>query len=165
MTIPDELKRSTPRSVALTRSGKTTVLFFVLLLPAVIAEGAWEYAHPGAPRSLLQTAGVIGLCFLFAIAGNLWRVSRQMRLLSYGRGAVARTTGEFRRVRFTSRHTIRRYRLQCEFTLLNGATCKTMVESGPNLPGANTEIVIVYDPDEPKKAMLYPALMLTLKPR
>lgn len=163
MTIPDELKRSTPRSVAFTGSGKASVLFLVLLLPAVIAEIAWEYAHPGARHGLLQAVGLFGACFLFAIAGNLWRVSRQMHLLSYGRGAVARTTGEFRRVRFTSRH-IRRYRLQCEFTLLNGGAVKTTVEARPPLPVANTEIVIVYDPDEPKKAMLHPARMLTVKP-
>ena len=159
MTIPRELQRSTPRQVSLTFPGKAAIVSFCLLLAAFIAEIVWVYPHAGNDRGLPGMVGAIGVYILFAIAINLWSIPRQMRLLSCGRAAVAHTTGEFRRVKFTGRR-IRRYRLRCEFTLLNGALSRTTVEVRGQVPAANTEIVIVYDPDQPENAMLYPARIL-----
>ena len=161
MTIPGPLQRITPRQVSLTCAGKAFILCFCLLLAAIVAETVWAYASRGADRGLPGALGAVGAYLLFAIAFDLWRIPRQIRLLSFGRATVARTTGEFKRVKFTGRH-IRRYRLQCEFTLLNGASSSTTVEIRGQVPAANTEIVIVYDPDEPAKAMFYPARMLTV---
>lgn len=160
MTIPAELKRSTPRPVALTPWGKAAVLSFGLLAVAFIAETAWFCLHGDRSSGFLRVAGGFGLYFLLALSIKLWEIPRQMRLLSGGRAVVARTTGEYKRVKFTGRN-IRRYRLECDFTFLSGARSKTTVVTGQWLPG-NTEIVILYDPDNPAKAVMYPARMLKI---
>jgi len=160
MTIPAELKRSAPRPVSLTFWGKTAVVCFGLLLVAFIAEIEWVYARGANGGGIPGALGAIGIYLLIALAISLWRIPRHMRLLSLGRGAIARTTGEFRRVKLTGRQ-IRRYRLECEFTSLSGARSKTTVVTSHWLP-ANSEIVIVYDPDEPNRAAIYPTRMLTI---
>ncbi len=161
MTVPTELKRSAPRPVSLTFWGKAAVSSFCLLLTAFIAEIAWVSAHQNKDRGLPGAVGALGIYLLIALAINLWKIPRQMRLLSHGRAAVASITGKFTRVKFTGRN-IRRYRLECEFTSLSGARSKTTVVTGNWLP-ANTEIVIVYDPDEPNKAAIYPTRLLKIE--
>jgi hypothetical protein len=160
MTVPIELQRSTPRPVALTFWGKAAALSFCLLLVAFIAETGWihtNWNHEGS----LRVADALGIYLLIALAINLWKLPRHMRLLSGGRAALARTTGDYKRVKFTGRQ-IRRYRLECQFTAPNGTRSKTTVVTNKWLP-ANTEVVIVYDPDEPKKAAIYPTRMLKIE--
>jgi hypothetical protein len=159
MTVPVELQRSTPRPVSLTFWGKAAVLSFFLLIVAFIAETAMLHA-PGNGNGFLRVADGLGIYVLIALTINLCRIPRQMHLLSLGRASVARTTGDYKRVKFTGRQT-RRYRLECEFTSLSGARSKTTVVTSKWLP-ANSDIVIVYDPDDPNKAALYPARMLRI---
>ena len=160
MTMPDELRRSTPRPVSLNPIGKVAMLSFVLLVASFIAEIAWVSANSGAGGGGLPKAvGSAGVCLLIALAMSLWKVPRQMHLLACGRWTVARTTGKFRRVGPTG---LRRYRVKCEFTTLSGGRMEATVESRSALP-AGTEISIVYDPDEPKKAMLYPARLVGIE--
>ena len=160
MTIPIELRRSAPRPVSLTSWGKAAVLSFGLLLLAFVAEIGWVSANGTNSRGLPWALGAPGIYLLIALASVLWKIPRQMRLLSLGRATVARTTGEFRRVKFTGRQ-IRRYRLECEFTSLSGARSKTTVVTGNWFP-AHSDIVIVYDPDESQKAVIYPTRMLKI---
>lgn len=157
MTIPDELRRSTPRHVSLTLQGRAAVLSFALLMALFTSEIAWVSAR-GPGHGLPRVTGGFGIYLMAWIAVHLWMLPRQNRLLASGRAATARTTGEFRRVGFTG---ARRYRVKCEFTLLSGARSKATVECGA-LPAANSEILIVYDPDEPEQAMYYPSRMLRI---
>jgi hypothetical protein len=159
MTIPDELRRSTPRPVSLTPLGKAAVTAFVLLIALFLAEIAWVQTHGDAGHGLPRAAGGVGIYLLILLAVYLRRLPRQWRLLVSGRWAVARTTGELKRVGPTA---MRRYRLKCEFSLLSGGRTKATIEARRALP-ANTEVAIVYDPDEPGKAMVYPTKLLKIE--
>jgi hypothetical protein len=85
------------------------------------------------------------------------RYRRQAHLLMYGRAAIASVTGFDRRLWMVIFR--RRNRVKCEFRLLNGSFCTAEVEIPPrgSTPDIDSELVIVYDRDQPKRAVLYPA--------
>jgi hypothetical protein len=163
MTIPNELQRSTPRPVSLSRKGWAIVLSSFLYLAVLTAICLQKYTQPG--RDPFGPAIGVAMIVLATVA-NFARLRRQQRILMYGRAALARITedatpGWFRLRRARTRPR----RLACEFPLLGGGTCKTTVETRNYNPGPSNEIVIVYDPDEPRKAVLYPTLLLTVNAR
>ena len=200
MTIPDELRRSAPRSVSLTATGWKAALGFCFLPVLVLVIGAWLELGPvrsadkptisgpvspfspegidyrrsqlsrttaGGPPTWLQPH-VSGWALLFT-AISLWRIRKERRLLVHGRAVIARTTtGAVARTKpFWPWNRSTRQRVQwlwCEFPLFSGGVCRAQVNTwnDPRLrtTEANTEMVLLYDPDEPKKAMLYPTRLL-----
>jgi len=173
MTIPEELQRSTPRPVSLTAAGWTAIRTYGLKAATIIAVAAWLYLRAGPAERGVSLRGLgwnFGVGLIFAVAVTWMTIRRQSRLLMYGRAAVARVTGDvtpwWQRLRIRSRYT---NRLQCEFRLLNGGTCRTTVygrfDRRDKAPGENAEIIVVYDPDEPEKAAFYPPRLLKVTSR
>ncbi len=184
MTIPTELKRSTPRSVSLTTTGKVKVayrcLLFVLLVAQVTYIMAQPHAGAGSSTSWLGSGGSslsplwlgprLGLGLVIFGCIGFWQYRRQMHLLANGRAVIARVTddsglwfGKWRRPSWMPTPVRRRGRqthVRCEFPLPGGGVCRTHVFSSTSRPGPNDEIVVVYDPDEPQKAMGYPPILL-----
>ena len=234
MTIPNELRRSTPRPVTLTATGKAVTFLAYLLILVALTGGAWLYtkagldanrrarhaadaiATPGEIVAVQKQSGkdarwlmtysfsvndrmwqgrmttrppitvgrpvvvgympsdpgdnwvvghepatvpfwlgpALGVTGLAIAALLVWSIRRRIHLLSCGRGAVARVTDSRRVSRgpYGGHAQILRF----EFTLLNGAAFKGRIEVRGKVPQVNTEFVIVYDPDHPKRAARYP---------
>jgi hypothetical protein len=169
MTIPAELKRSTPRDVSLTMAGWKAILLPTLTAVLIIV-GMQTPRQEHVTGALSILAGVygnrsvlsLGIILLGAVIG--WaRYRRQANLMMYGRAAVASVT-DFER-RYWLVLLRRRNSFQCEFRLMNGSLCTTTlhVPRRGKIPGIGEELVILYNRDEPKKVMLYPARMLNIK--
>ena len=107
------------------------------------------YESPGVPAVVAPFAfvafGSAGLVLLIGIR-------RQMALLSYGRPALALVTG----ARKVGHGEHRRYRLSYTYGLLSGATQTGSLEMRKKPPAAGSEIIILYDPDNPKRRARYP---------
>jgi hypothetical protein len=239
MTVPDELRRSAPRSVSLTIAGKALTGLALLFVLTALIGGAWLYARasndaarrvlraakavttPGQivkaahrsgkesrwlmtytfevdgvlrtgsftaraeiaagtpveigylpsepddnwmighePRGVpLLLAPVFGVCFIALAALICVVVERQKQLLANGRGAIARVTGS-RRIPQPEGGSVRRVRY--EFTLLSGSVCQGKFDTHGKAPAVNSEIVVIYDPDHPKKSARYPLRLLRL---
>ena len=172
MTIPDELRRSAPRDVSLTRAGwKAILLPGAMAVCLAMGIQARHFDHYKGAFFVLGWATPfwnspleLGIVLVGAAIG-WWRYRRQSSLLIHGRATVVSVTDFERRLRLVAHW--RGNRLHCEFRLLNGSVCRTTVDIPPRdeVPDRDEEIVIVYDPDEPKKAMLYPTQMLTVRAR
>jgi len=175
MTVPDELKRGAPRSVRLSRQGWKTAGGWCLKVVLLIAIAVWAgmqtghrishvSGHPSvtviAPNPPGWWAWRAGAGIVFAAVVGWIGFRRQLRLLMYGRATVARVTGDVTPWWYRSRRPRGLRRLQCEFGLLSGGTCRTTVETRDKTLAVNREIVVLYDPDEPEKATLYPTRML-----
>ena len=166
MTIPRELQRSVPRHVTLAARGWVSVLTFLLNLIALLVAAVWLNMRPGHTVSEAQimplwTLTRLVVCLLLITVLDMMRIWRLARLLTNGRATIARVTGDvtpwwYRLRRRTGRRT---RRLQCEFRLLNGGLCKATVELPPGV-APDADIVVVYDPDQPERATLYPSGML-----
>jgi hypothetical protein len=84
-------------------------------------------------------------------------IRREFALLSYGRSAIATVTGS-KKVHHQHGHV---HRVSFEFPLLNGSTRKGSLDLRRSLePG--TELVILYDPDQPKRVARYPLTLAKL---
>jgi len=180
MTIPAELQRSAPRPVSLTSEGRATLLYRGVVF-ALLLTRTWFLAAGGHSSQVRGTGWILSdfpvwLLLLIATAVSLWSTPRRMILLRDGRAAVARITGVARtwipgskgmslpwwcRSR---RWRGRMRRVQCEYTLLNGSVCKTTikiwVDAGTAVPAAGTEVTLLYDRDEPTRAVIYPQPLL-----
>ncbi len=168
MTIPAELKRSTPRAVSLTRAGWKAILWPSLTaVLIVVGMQAPRQEHGTGVLSLTSAYWnhpLLSLSMIFLGASIGWmRYRRQTTLLMYGRAAVASVT-DFER-RFWLVLLRRGNRFQCEFRVMNGSLCRTTfyVPHRGRIPDIGAELVILYDRDEPKKAMLYPSRMLKIE--
>ena len=162
MTIPSELKRSTPRAVALIWAGWRAILWpglvAVLIVAGMQAQQTkhatgvlfvlgWWYRNPRLALGMI----------LFGAALGWPRYRRQTRPLMYGRAAVASVTGYEK----PSYQFMRRLRVKFEFRLLSGSFRTAWANpQGAEIPDLGGEIVIVYDLDEPKRAMMYPSRTL-----
>lgn len=156
MTIPPELLRSRPRSVELTQSGAAKLAFSSIVGVAVIvSHGLGAANHQQEIVSYIVTGLPFGA--VFAIA----RLRRQVRLLANGRPTIARIIAD--ETRWKPRIYTRR--LRCDYQTISGATRTTLVTTTSRTLAVGNETILLYDPDEPEKAILYPAELFTIKRR
>jgi hypothetical protein len=94
---------------------------------------------------LALPAGLGSLLIFFAL-------SRARDLLSGGRPAEARVTEVHRQ---THSHGSS-HRVELEFTVLSGAKHHGRLEQGSKPPAVGSTLIIVYDPDQPKRQARYP---------
>jgi hypothetical protein len=182
MTIPAELKRSTPRPVSLSAAGWKAIRTYGLKAAVVAAVGAYIWISGGAGiysaadmGSLMVLRAGAG-CLVLAVAIGRLGIRRQSQLLRYGRAAIARVTLDvtphgltrygltrcWQRLRYGSGGA---HRLRCEFRMMDGGTGTATVETGGRNIAADAEIVILYDPDQPESAVMYPVRMLKIAER
>jgi hypothetical protein len=174
MIIPRELQRSAPREISLTALGWKSMLSRCVYPALVISAGVlaanstWVHASATAHNTPLWLAWGwrAGLSLLLAAAVGFARFRQQSHLLRYGRATVARVKGEktplWYNLRKSGGRRTRWRRMQCEFRLLNGRVCPITVDTQGKVPDKDAEVIVVYDPDQPEKAMLYPARMLRI---
>ncbi len=98
MTIPPELKRSTPRAVSLTRAGWRAILWPSLVAVCIVI--GMQAPHPKHATGVLfilwwwYRNPLFDLGMILLGPGIGWmRYRRQKNLLMYGRAAVASVTG------------------------------------------------------------------------
>ena len=94
-----------------------------------------------APLSL--AAGVVGLALL---------LRKQRAMLANGRAAQGRIIS-YKRYRTQNSSG---YRVIYEFRLLGGGTQQVRLNTSRKPPEPGTTVTILYDPDVPKRAVLYP---------
>jgi len=164
MTIPDELRRGAPRHVIPTTQGWKRIAAFCVNIVLVIAVTSFRVTDSTPRWTGWALRSVILL--LVAIIASESRIRRQHRILINGRVTVARMTGDS--TPWWWRSVYRRppmRRLECEFPLLSGGLCRTTVETYGKAPAMNSEMIVVYDPDDPEEAVLYPSLLLKVAVR
>jgi hypothetical protein len=83
---------------------------------------------------------------------------RQRRLLACGKAALARVTDT--RLLPYREHKV--WRVQYEWTLLNGAIRKGHYDRAKNPPSPGTIIPVLYDPDNPRRHRPYPLSLVRL---
>jgi len=101
---------------------------------------------------------VAPVAFLSFAAGGvaiIFGTRRQMSLLSNGRPAIARVTGS-RRIKGGTHGKRDVQRVAYEFRLLSGAVRTGRFETPRAAPQTGSEIVVLYDPDNPKRSRKYP---------
>jgi len=121
-------------------------------------EKNWIDGHPpgSVPLFVIPLLGGGFLVGSYAIFRNL---RRQEGLVSEGRAALARVM-KVTRVR---RGEQRKQRAQIEFELLSGARQEAHIEFGRNAPQADSTIVIVYDRENPRRVLRYPACLVRVE--
>jgi len=129
----------------------------VRYLPSQPAKN-WIDGHPpgGVPLFVIPLLGGGLLVGSYAIFRNL---RRQEGLVSEGRAALARVM-KVTRVR---RGEQRKQRAQIGFVLLSGARQEAYIEFGRNAPQADSTIVIVYDRENPRRVLRYPACLVRVE--
>jgi len=94
---------------------------------------------------------------MVAAAPLLARLLRtQARLLSTGRPAEAHVLGSRRVSTGKSTH----YQVEYEYRILSGATRKVKVDASRRPPEPGATVTLIYDPDNPKKAIAYPLALV-----
>jgi hypothetical protein len=155
MTIPEELKRSTPRDVSMTRAGWKAILWPSLISVCIVI--GMQAPNSKQASGVLFVLGwwrdhhsLLDLSMILLGAGIGWmRYRRQTNLMMYGRAAVASVT---RYDKPSSHLFMRRLRVEFEFRLLNGSFCTTSANlQGAEIPDLDAEIIIIYDLDDPKR--------------
>ncbi len=134
-----ELKIGSPLMVAYLASRPQ-----VSWIPGHEYQGTPWPAVPLIPGSMLVAAGVL-----------VYILRRERSLLSEGRPALARV---LKSTRLGGRRGSR-YRVEFEFQLLSGAMRTGRVDMTSS-PAAGSNLVILYDPEQPKRLMRYPSLMV-----
>ncbi len=114
------------------------------------------YEGAGTPSWAGPISSLVPLLMVSIAVSNF---RRRLRLLANGQATIARSTGVSRTL---SDRGGRRYRWQVEFRDLGSIACTATFETRREAPPANTEIVIVYDTNQPKRAMLYPDRMVQI---
>ena len=89
------------------------------------------------------------LLIIYAMA----RILRLRHLLVYGCPTIAQTVGEIQS--YVTRSGTR-YRLKCEFRSPGGVLCTATIVTGNETVATSPEIVILYDPEKPKRVTAYP---------
>lgn len=111
----------------------------------------WLVGHEPAPMPWALVA-VVPLGMLLGAAGLAYALRRERRLLAEGRPALARVT-ESKRIRYGHGST---NRVRYEFTLPSGGTRSGRYDTNRAAPAAGATIVVLYDPDEPRRQGRYP---------
>ncbi len=111
----------------------------------------WLTGHEPAPMPWALVA-VIPLSMLLGAAAAAYTLRAQHRLLAEGRPALA-TVMESKRVRYGHGST---NRVRYEFTLPSGSTRTGRFDTNRAAPPAGATIVVLYDPDEPRRQGRYP---------
>ena len=176
MTSPAELQRSTPRPVSLTSQGWKSMLRRCVYPTCLIGAGVIRGFLPISGASSLSASAASSavaygmplwlawgwracLWLLLAAIIGLVRFRRQSHLLRYGRPAVAIVKGVntpwWYNFRGGNRRT-RWRRIQCEVRLLNGRVSTLNLDIRNEIPEEGTEVIVVYDRDQPERAILYP---------
>ena len=161
MTIPPELLRSAPREVSISRQGRAVAAFavgFVLLLIWLV----WQDQTSAHPRKdMLPVSAIAVVYFVIGSLVKLYMVRREMGLLSNGRAVVATIQSPPKRLwlRDAKRPV---YRVQCRFTTRSGGERSVTIKTRLHI-AEGTEVVIVYDPDQTERAVLYPAPSLKVE--
>ena len=114
------------------------------------------YPHEGIPLFVIPIVSGAMLACAFAM---FWNLRRQEELVAEGRAALAVVTS----VKRTRRGHNRRQRAQIEFDLLSGSRQEAYVEFGRTSPPPNSTIVVVYDRDNPKRLLRYPACLVRVE--
>jgi hypothetical protein len=154
--VPQELLRSTPRHVALTATGKAVTWIAVCLLAAGLVTSATLLAlarrgdaRYGPGNVPLWVSPLVFLSLVSGGVGLLVSVRRQTHLLSYGRATVASVT-TWRKAGKGAR------RVGFRYDVLSGATHTSSVEIQKNAPPPGSEMIVLYDPDNPRRRGRYP---------
>jgi hypothetical protein len=114
------------------------------------------YPPSGVPLFLIPVLGGAMLLVAYAMLRNLWR---QEELVAEGRAVLARVKA-VKRVR---RGENRKQRAQLEFTLLSGAQQEAYLEFSRNAPQPDSTIVVVYDRENPRRVLRYPACLVRVE--
>jgi hypothetical protein len=157
MTIPNALRRSPPRETGLTRQGWVAVAGAVSLLALGAGAGVWAAARPPQfPVWFLPATGLaLAVCGMLPILV----IRRQARLLSTGRA----TLGRVAHVNAVKHQHGQIYATTVEFHLLDGAT-RTARFNRSKAPEIGSELVLVYDPDDPGRRAIYPLTFVRCAP-
>lgn len=129
----------------------------VRYLPAQ-PEKNWIDGYPPGAIPLFVTPLVAGALLIGGY--SVFRKLRcQEELVSEGRAALARVT-VVKRVR---RGEYRKQRAHIEFGLMSGARQEAYLEFGKNAPAPDSTIVIVYDRENPRRVLRYPACLVRVQ--
>ena len=122
-------------------------------------EAAWVVGYE--PRIVPEWLGLLlGVVFLFPILPLRYVLRRQSRLLSEGRAAEARVMQSKKVSGGESSH----YRVDYEFRVLSGATRRVTWNTSKRPPDTGSARTILYDPDDPTKAAIYPLALVRVRP-
>jgi Protein of unknown function (DUF3592) len=121
---------------------------------------SWLAGHaPEAVPAFLPF--VIGLSMILPGAIILWSVRRQRTMLERGRAAIGRVTST-RRFRGHNRRAT--FYVYYEFTTYSGAVSKGRGNANKQgEPVTGSEVVVLYDMDNPKRTALYPLQMVRVR--
>lgn len=111
----------------------------------------WLIGHEPAPMPWVIVT-VVPLSMLLSAAGLAYALRRESRLLAEGRAALARVT-ESKRIRYGQGSSTR---IRYEFTLPGGSTRRGKYDANCAAPAAGATIVVLYDPEEPRRLGRYP---------
>jgi hypothetical protein len=109
---------------------------------------SWVSGYGSSPIPIVVAPLTFAGLALPGIAA-LMGVRRQTRLLSYGQTSVARVTAS-RKAGKGAR------RVSYQYALLSGATRTSAIEIEKNPPAVGSEMILVYDPDNPRRRARYP---------
>lgn len=118
----------------------------------------WIDGYPprGIPLFVIPLlAGVMLVC-AFAMLRRLWR---QEELVAEGRAAAAMV----KTVKRVHRGENRKQRAQIQFLLMSGARQEAQLEFGKNAPQPDSTIIILYDRDNPRRVLRYPACLVRVE--
>lgn len=125
-------------------------------------EKSWIAGYAPGEVPLFVIPLVAGAC-LFGGYSVYAKLRRQQELVSEGRAVLARVL-KVKRVRYGGVHGAHStHRAEVEFPLLNGSVQKARVDLGRRAPSADSTLVIVYDRENPKKVLRYPACFVRLE--
>ena len=110
----------------------------------------WALGHePNATPSWVPS--LMGVSLLASAAVVFFQLKRQKQLLADGRATVAVALKSKRRSGEHGQY----YIIEYEYRQMNGSMCKGKLRAGSAVT-AGSEFILVYDPDNPKRAGKYP---------
>jgi hypothetical protein len=135
-------------------AGSTVPVLYLPTRPDV----SWIQGHPPGSIPLFAVPLFAGgmLAGAYAI---FFAVRRQRALVAEGRAALA-TVKSVQRV-WRGEH--KKQRAYIEFTLMNGSRQEAHIDSGGKALQADSTLVIVYDPENPRRALRYPSPLVRVE--
>ncbi len=119
----------------------------------------WIVGYEPKPISAWAGPIISGVVFVL-VALVLDFLRRRFLLLSKGRPEIGRVTGKSSSYRSRAG---RRYRWRYEFEPEGGGVITKKVETGTKPPPPDAGIVVIYDPGQPKRAILYPDQLMRVE--
>lgn len=124
-------------------------------------------AHPDKNWIEGHQPGSIPLFVIPLFAGGMlagayaifFSVQRQKALVGEGRAALAKV----KKVQRVWRGEHKKQRAHIEFALLNGTRQEARVDFGGHAPQPDSTIVIVYDPENPRRVLRYPSPLVRVE--